>query len=396
MPISELTSINPVILYWARETSGYGLDEAARRIGIKPDRLAEAEKATNILTLAQLRKAALTYKRPIDIFYLPEPPSPLPSPKDFRTIGNEIAQLSPKLRLEWRRALVKRGTALELFAEQDELPPDFEMSVKLGEPTENVAAQIAEWLGTVYSNRSRDLAPRTILNEWIRMIESRGVLVFQSSSFDIEEARGLSYWAEQLPFILLNGKDTPRARLFTLLHEFVHLLLRQAGAACNPLQVGARANPVEIFCNRVAAAIIIPKDLLLSLPTVQRYKATSEPWSDSDIQTLTTLFGCSREVLLLRLLSLDLVSNIFVDMKFAGYEIEYEQFRRNAASKKKSGGPPPFRMTMRDNGGRFCRLVFAAIDRNLISEIDAANYLGLRPSHFDDARYALARNEVLA
>ena len=80
--VSEV--VKPALLRWARETSGLATDEAANKIGVKPERLAEWEEGTLRPTVAQLRKAANVYKRPLAVFFLGDPPVQSAPLHDFR------------------------------------------------------------------------------------------------------------------------------------------------------------------------------------------------------------------------------------------------------------------------------------------------------------------------
>ena len=58
-----------------------------------------------------------------------------------------------------------------------------------------------------------------------------------------------------MPVILINGKDRGNGRVFTLLHEFCHLALRQSGVSNMGGDRNDAPHPdVEKFCNAVAAA----------------------------------------------------------------------------------------------------------------------------------------------
>lgn len=66
---SVRANINPGLLVWARETAGLPRDAAAKKIGVKPARLAEWEEGRLRPTVTQLRKAASVYKRPLAVFF---------------------------------------------------------------------------------------------------------------------------------------------------------------------------------------------------------------------------------------------------------------------------------------------------------------------------------------
>ncbi|HEX9606675.1 MAG TPA: helix-turn-helix transcriptional regulator, partial [Gemmatimonadaceae bacterium] len=55
-PRSVRAAINPDLLVWARETAGLSPDDAAKKIGVKPARLAEWEEGRLRPTVTQLRK----------------------------------------------------------------------------------------------------------------------------------------------------------------------------------------------------------------------------------------------------------------------------------------------------------------------------------------------------
>ena len=93
--------INPQILVWARESAGFYIEEAAKKIPVETDKLRSCETGIDRLTISQLRKLCNVYKRPLAFFYLPNPPQQETIPKDFRRLPeDEEKNLSPNLRLE--------------------------------------------------------------------------------------------------------------------------------------------------------------------------------------------------------------------------------------------------------------------------------------------------------
>ncbi|WP_206743056.1 ImmA/IrrE family metallo-endopeptidase, partial [Pseudoalteromonas undina] len=48
-------------------------------------------------------------------------------------------------------------------------------------------------------------------------------------SLDRDEFRGFAIADDHAPVIFINATDTPQAQIFTLLHEFVHLLINESG-----------------------------------------------------------------------------------------------------------------------------------------------------------------------
>jgi len=67
-------------------------------------------------------------------------------------------------------------------------------------------------------------APEVAFDDLRSAIESSGVFVFLSS-LNVDEVRGLSKWEKGgPPAILVNLADSTAARLFTLMHEYAHLV----------------------------------------------------------------------------------------------------------------------------------------------------------------------------
>jgi Zn-dependent peptidase ImmA (M78 family) len=110
-----------------------------------------------------------------------------------------------------------------------------------------------------------------LLNRTVTAIEDMGVQVIHTRDVEISEMRGFSIAEWPFPVIAVNGSDFYRPRLFTLLHELAHLGLRDGGL-CDLHELTSRfrdANDeIERFCNKVAAAVLMPESELLADPNV--------------------------------------------------------------------------------------------------------------------------------
>lgn len=105
--ITPKIDANPRVLEWARLEAGFTIEEAAKKLGTKPQRLMSWELGADRPSLAQLRKAGETYSRTLAFFLLDAvPPSDLPTIQDFR--GFAAAQISPALRREMRKVVRRR------------------------------------------------------------------------------------------------------------------------------------------------------------------------------------------------------------------------------------------------------------------------------------------------
>ncbi len=374
----------PAVLVWARTTAGLSLPEASRKIGVPEPKLAAWESGTERPTYAQLRKASAVYKRPIAAFYLQEPPKGFAAMHDFRRHPEgQTSVLSPDLTLEIRRAYDRREWALELLEQLDGKPQEIPLKLGLNEPVERAASQVRNFLKLTPAAQAqwRDQA----FNQWRACIERAGLLTFEMTTVEVAEARGFSIGLRPMPVAVANIKDSPRARVFTLLHELVHVLL-ESGGVCD-FDEGGRdeSGRTETFCNRVAGAVIFPEyDFLRSEPVVRHDRRSAE-WTDQELQALAQLFGGSRESALIRLVSLGLSTQAFCDSRRARFREEYRAARERRALQNE-GFVPPHQIALLSAGPMFVSLVVENFNRDRITTSDFSDYLQIRTKHIPEVQ----------
>jgi len=290
-----------------------------------------------------------------------------------------------------RRARRRRAVALELLADLDRAIPEFPLRAVLDDDVEELATRERAWLQVPLETQARWTAEYDPLNGWLAVLETRGILVFQTGDVPLEEMRGFSLNERILPVIVLNAKDAPRGRVFTLMHEFAHLMLSRGGV-CDPLRVRRQARTpderVEVYCNRVAGAILVPREALLAHSSVAASRGPRE-WPDGTLQQLAEQFAVSREVILRRLLILGRTTDDFYERKRDEYVAHYRRLVEQA--REREGFAPLYRVLVRDNGREYTRLVLEAFDRERITPADLSDYLGVRLKHLEDIAGAVER-----
>jgi Zn-dependent peptidase ImmA (M78 family)/DNA-binding XRE family transcriptional regulator len=385
------STINPALLTWARETAGFTPAEAARRLKIDETRLAAWEDPADedAPSIPQLRKVAALFKRPLAVFYLEEAPPRFAVMRDLRRLpGVGVRTYSPAVQLEIRAANERRELALDLAADLEQEIPRFTLTATMQEDPETVGDRIRTALSvtTELQLHWRDNDGRAAFNAWRNRIEDLGVLVFQTTRFPSEEASGFAIAAEMLPVIAVNREDALTRRTFSLVHELAHLMIRISGVSELATDVNRPPEDqrIEVFCNSVAAAALIPRDVLLAEPRVVAQGQRSTSWSDAEISDLARQFGVSREALLRRLLTFNSTTGEFYQQKRAQYIAE---FLANQKRKKEKIAETEMKRNMPQetvsNFGR--RLVNMLLDnyhqdRMTLSEV--SGYLGLKVKHF--------------
>ena len=381
--------VRPKILIWARTSAGFTEEAAAKKLHVKPERLLAWESLDDTLfpTIKQLRNMVRIYKRPLAVFYLQEIPLGFQAMRDFRRLpGAGLRFYSPELTLEIRSAQQRRELALELFQEIDDLPETFDLSAHIDEGPEAVGERIRYSLGITHDTQSRWRDPRIAFNAWREKIEALEVLVFQMTSVQTDEVSGFALHEALFPIIAINKSDAFSRRAFSLLHEFTHLLIKESGTS--DLEVDERRPPedqnIEVFCNRVASAALMPQARFLNEPIVAAPHG-AEDWSDDEISELASVFSVSREAVVRRLLAFNRTTVHFYQQKREQYEREYRERKdlerkRLRESKSEYRSNPP-RDTVSAMGKPFVRVVLNNYYQDRLTLSDVSRYLGLRVKH---------------
>lgn len=380
--------INPDILVWARQTAGYGQEDAAKKLGVSLDTLHKWEAGEGFPTLRQLRIVGNVYKRPTAIFYKTITPSVPPKLPDFRLIHGEHQEYTPHLLIEIRRAFERRKVALELASQLDEQVPHFVLTAKLTDKAEQVAQALRKAINIPVENQYAWKDHYEAFRNWVSSIESLGVLVFHVNNVEIEQMRGFSIGEHPFPVVAVNGKDSPRGRIFTLFHELAHIIIHNSGV-CNLYDEEDHPHHnVEAFCNQVAGEFLVPSDALLNQDIVASNQGNNV-WDDWQLNSLANKFMVSQEVILRRLVSLKRTTEQFYKQKRAHYLKIYTQRK----SKSTDGFMPFYRRVLRTNGRTYTNLVLNAYNNEEISSRDLSNFLGgIKLDHVNKIAQEMAGN----
>ena len=393
MSRSPRAEVNCRILQWARETAGLDIGDVAKKVRTRPERLQEWEAGASYPTVKCLRKLAKAYMRPIGLFFLPELPEDPERIKDFRRIsGVPQEEMTPALRFEIRLAWERREEAMDLASGLGEEPPSIRR-VDLRDDPDRVASQLRNILAVSTDEQAAWRTKWEAFNSWRSAVERLGILVFQTGIFrnlivDPGEARGFSISEEPFPVIVVNGRDHASAKCFTLVHELTHVLLREGGICDlhDILSTRAYIDRAEVFCNRVAGSVLVPKEVLLRERIVRKH-GDDPVWTDDELGELSRRFWVSWEVILRRLLILHRTTRDY-----------YERWRRDRPERYPGADasargteikiPTHTRVVIR-NGNLFPRIVLRALRENIITAYEASDILRAGPHRLIDVEHAV-------
>ena len=371
--------INPKILRWARERMNLSpkqVEELTDKLGHKVGTgdLSAWEEGGKEPELYDLEVLAETYACPVGYFMLDEPPHE-ELPLDFRGLAStKMSSLSYESRLRLREFLTL--TDYLIFLVREIGGPSVQIgSATLGDDTAKIAARERERLGLSLESRQQMGSAQIALETCRKNLESLGVFVI-SLRLNPKEIRGGSRWDPPgPPAILVNEADAEFAagRLFTLLHEYAHLLVRRAGIICD---FRGQEPQMEHFANAFAAEVLVPRAEFKEFLVREGLYKKRDRWGDPLLDRIRSPFLASRDVVAILLEEVGLARRGFYAEKARMWDSRRPFIPRGAPG-------PRRRMTKFDRkrsqfGLAFTKLIVAGYDRGLVSPLDLAELLDTR------------------
>ncbi len=266
-----MPSVKPAILEWARESSRYSLEEAAKKLGISDSKSALAaeklvayENGQKEPSRSLLLRMSKRYHRPLLTFYLDEPPRTGDRGEDFRTLPEQVNEIEDAyVDVLIRDIKARQITVRETLIDADEGDAlQFVGSHTMGSGVEQVVAVIKQILAldiNEYRNQANQKEAFKLLRAQAEragiFVILRGNLGSFHTDIDVTVFRGFALSDDIAPFIVINDRDAESAWSFTLLHEIAHIVLGETGIS------GAFAEQeIEKFCNEVASEFLLPKE----------------------------------------------------------------------------------------------------------------------------------------
>lgn len=348
-------NINPQILRWAREESGYDPLEIADKVDIASDRYKLWEKEGKNIPLGKLKLLANAYKRQLAVFLLPTVPEKISKPKDFRNLNPVESKLSKKILEVFRDVTYFRETALELQGETywknryqwlDKTKSNIKDSGSFG-------LLLRDLLNISIEDQITWKTENEAYRKWRLAVEDRlGIFVFQFP-MPMDEIQGCSFNGDYPFAIVTNSNHSYTGRIFTIFHELAHILRHQSSMC---LFERATENQKEEWeCNVFAGNFLAPQNLIEQtddLRTISQYASKLK---------------ISREVYLRRLKEENKIS----DMKF--FKLLDQIQSTYKTTKKKGGFVKPEVKSRASRGETFFNLILEAMYKNQISYTKASN-----------------------
>jgi Zn-dependent peptidase ImmA (M78 family) len=321
-------------------------------------RVEDLERSDQHVEFADLEVLASIFKRPWSYLLVDEAEQFPDAGDDNRTFANQRAALSPNLMAELEAAELMLDAAADLFPEvRYEVP-----SVPSADVSPSALADIIRsFLGVSIDEQLHVPDEYAALRRWVAAIHARGTYVSQRRLRD-KTIRAFSKVRGQHAIIVVDTGDNAYARIFSLLHEFCHVVLRNTGI-CDLDD----HSTIERFCNAVAAEALMPATLLDQLIPAGAFSDSKQAADDALIHFSRTMH-VSQAALLIRLR----------DYGRIGGDLYNEMEERRAARRPtKSRGGSFYAPAINRVGRLYAHRVVDAVSEGTIDRQDAGALLGV-------------------
>ena len=375
MPKSIKTDVNPEVFKWLRESAGWTIEDISKRLKTSVEIVKKFELGEDKPTLRQLRELSQAYKRPLAAFLLSKPKEEKPKPKDCRMLPGKVNQFDKKTLIVLRKARSLQEISKELSRNIDYQTKPKVGKAKSSENPKNIAKKYRDIFELSKEKQRKFKTSYKFFNYLRDILENMNILVFQFS-IPIEDARGFVFIDESPNVIVVNTKDSIEARLFSLMHEFAHILLGESVIDLPDILTTTK-DKIELWCNQFSSSFLLPDEIAKSLFSSKEKNLT-------DTKTLNTFsrrYNVSKAMILFNMFKLNYITKKHYESVLGRYKPKIEEKKKKGG--KKGGGIPSDKRCISEVGNKFVSIVANNYDRHHITYTDALNYLSVKSKNFD-------------
>jgi Zn-dependent peptidase ImmA (M78 family) len=364
----------PQVLNWLRTSAGWEVEEVAKKLRTSVEVVKDLESGKRNPTMGQLNVLSEIYKRPIASFFLSKPKQERPMPNDYRFLPNKTNIFDRKTILAIRRTRSLQNLSKELslninYATKTEIKRS-----KLTDSAELIASEYRKILNFDIEKQRKFRDAYKMMGHLRDVLEDRNILVFQFS-MPIEDARGFALADETPNIIVINSKDSIEARLFTLMHEFGHIILGETVIDLPEESLQAR-NDIEAWCNSFSSAFLLPKEVSIDLFNKNKHNLTET----DTLNALSKRYKVSKAVLLVKMVNLNYISRQEFESVLARYTPKETKVEKK---EKQIIGMASDQRCLSEVGNKFVSLVANNFDKEYITYNDALSFLSIKSRNFD-------------
>lgn len=289
--------INPEILHFMRKSSGMTEEDIAKKLKLSKSKYLKIETGELPVSQTELIHLADIYKRPLIAFYSVDTTQNAELPHDYRL--NRDKKISSEVFLAKRKALYLAEELRSITGRKTELP-----NINTNVSSIELANRVRKLLEVDYQiiNEIVETKPKdeTVLSYYKSLIEEKFFIPILEHPLKSSGVRAFSVYGD-VSVMVLNESDQNEVRLFSLFHEFCHLLKRQDGLCTVDIEKDTTNQPEEKYCDEFAAFLLMPEEKVKS--SIQLPFASLK-----QLDALAKKFGVSKQVALIRLKELNILN----------------------------------------------------------------------------------------
>jgi Zn-dependent peptidase ImmA (M78 family)/transcriptional regulator with XRE-family HTH domain len=361
--------ITPAVVKWARERSGYSIEDAKRHF----TKIAAWEAGDALPTYVQVEDMADRFKVPVAVFFFPKPPEVPPLEKSFRTLtAEDFAAIPRRVRFFLRQGKAMQLNLAELNDGKNPAPHLITRDLKVTSNTSlgKIAADVRKFLGVSVEQQAAWKNAEEALERWREVFATKAGIYAFKDAFRAPSYFGFCLYDDEFPIIYINNSSAKSRQIFTLFHELGHLLFHTSGVDLldDPFikHLGDAEQKIEVICNGLAARVLVPDDLLDQMikgMKIGRLAATH----------LADHFNVSREVVYRKFLDRGLI---------AADEYVAAAKEWSTQMKKPEGAKPSGNYYNSQHsylGQRYIDLAFTRYHQQRFDQRQLAEYLNMKP-----------------
>ena len=392
-----INGINPDILKWARERSGYTVEAIAAFLKKDLSIVNDWESGERAPTYVQLEKLADKYKRPIAIFFFPEPPEEPNIAENLALRSSDNTPLEPRIHILLRQAYARQLSLMELNLGTNPAQKKIfrDLQAKSAKSVVALAQQTRIYLNINIDTQTKWNTAAEAFENWRDSIEEAGIFVFKEA-FQDDSVDGFCLVHDEFPVIYLNNSRPPVRQIFSLFHELAHLLLGENGITRSGIfsrsifhsgitrSAKLTFKEIEDFCDQFAADFLVPSD---DLSTRLNYSI----YDDDTIEELANYYKVSRSVILLKLVKKGILTQENYWEKMEQWTEDYKHKRTDGTT---SSGESYYNTRATYLGYRFMELAFGKYREGHCSIEQLAEHLNVKVKHLPQLEDCLLRKAL--
>ena len=380
-----VNGVNPDILKWARERSGYTVEAIATGLKKEISIVNDWESGERALTYVQLETLADKYKRPIAIFFFPEPPEEPNIAENLALRSSDNEQLEPRIHILLRQAYARQLSLMELNLGTNPSKKKIfrDLQARSTDSVTALSQKTRTYLDINVKTQANWDNAREALANWRDHIEEAGIFIFKEA-FQDDSIDGFCLVHDEFPIIYLNNSRPPVRQIFSLFHELAHLLLGENDITRGISRGGGE---IEDFCDQFAAAFLVPSDDL-------KTRLDFSVYDDDAIEELANYYKVSRPVILLKLIDQGIFTQETYWEKIDQWTEEHEHRIESMAGSTSPRGGSYYNTQAVYLGYRFMELAFGKYRQGQCSIEQLAEHLNVKVKHLPQLEDRLLRRAL--